>query len=96
MGNVTMIDNKIRDFIRQNFLFGADEKIEANESLLDRGIIDSTGAMELVSFLETEFAVEVTDRDLVPENLDSIAAITGFVTRKLAGSSSGGALRATS
>ena len=89
------IDNKIRDFIRQNFLFGADEKIEENDSLLDRGIIDSTGAMELVSFLETEFAVEVSDRDLVPENLDSIAAITSFVTRKLGEGSGSGALRAT-
>ena len=89
------IDNKIREFIRQNFLFGADEKIAENDSLLDRGIIDSTGAMELVSFLETEFAVEVSDRDLVPENLDSIAAITSFVTRKLAEANPSGALRAT-
>ena len=89
-----MIDNKIRDFIRQNFLFGADEKIGENDSLLDRGIIDSTGAMELVSFLESEFAVEISDRDLVPENLDSIAAITSFVTRKLSEGNAGGAMRA--
>ena len=89
-----MIDNKIRDFIRQNFLFGADEKIGENDSLLDRGIIDSTGAMELVSFLESEFAVEISDRDLVPENLDSIAAITSFVTRKLSEGNTGGAMRA--
>jgi acyl carrier protein len=61
-----MIDNKIRDFIRENFLFGADEKLGANDSLVDRGIIDSTGAMELVSFLATQFSVEVSDRDLVP------------------------------
>ena len=80
------IDTRIRDFIRQNFLFGADEPIGETDSLLDRGIIDSTGAMELVSFLETEFSIEVSDRDLVPENLDSIGAITAFVTRKLADS----------
>lgn len=78
------IGGKIRDYIGENFLFGSDEKIGEEDSLLDRGIIDSTGAMELVSFLETEFAVQVSDRDLVPENLDSVAAITAFVTRKLA------------
>jgi acyl carrier protein len=89
------IENKIRDFIRQNFLFGGDEKIGETDSLLDRGIIDSTGAMELVSFLETEFAVEVSDRDLIPENLDSIAAIASFVTRKLAEANPSDALRAT-
>lgn len=77
-------DAKIRDFIRQNFLFGSDDKIGENDSLLDRGIIDSTGAMELVSFLENEFSIEVGDRDLVPENLDSVAAITAFVMRKTA------------
>jgi acyl carrier protein len=76
------IDSKIRDFIRENFLFGSDDQVGENDSLLDRGIIDSTGAMELVSFLETEFGIEVSDRDLVPENLDSVAAITAFVTRK--------------
>jgi acyl carrier protein len=89
------IENKIRDFIRQNFLFGGDEKIGETDSLLDSGIIDSTGAMELVSFLETEFAVEVSDRDLIPENLDSIAAIASFVTRKLAEANPSDGLRAT-
>ena len=77
-------ESKIKDFIRENFLFGSDDKIGENDSLLDRGIIDSTGAMELVSFLETEFTIDVGDRDLVPENLDSVAAITAFVTRKAA------------
>lgn len=78
------IEAKIRDYIRQNFLFGSDEQISDEHSLLDAGIIDSTGAMELVSFLETEFEVTVSDRDLVPENLDSVSAIASFVTRKLA------------
>jgi acyl carrier protein len=90
-----MIDKQIRDFIRQNFLYGGEDKIEDNESLLDRGIIDSTGAMELVSFLETEFAVELSDRDLVPENLDSVAAITSFVMRKLSEGNANGAISAT-
>ena len=78
------IHTRIRDYIRENFLFGSNEKIDDHDSLLERGIIDSTGAMELVSFLETEFRVEVSDEDLVPENLDSVTAIAAFVTRKLA------------
>jgi acyl carrier protein len=78
------VDARVRDYIRQNFLFGSDQKLGDQDSLLDRGIIDSTGAMELVTFIESEFGVEVSDQDLVPENLDSIAAITAFVTRKLA------------
>ena len=78
------IAEKVRDYIKENFLFGADNKIGDEDSLLDAGVIDSTGAMELVSFIETQFGVEVGDRDLVPENLDSVAAIAGFITRKLA------------
>ena len=78
------IDGQIRAYIKENFLFGSEEKLDEKDSLLDRGIIDSTGAMELVTFIESEFKVQVSDRDLVPENLDSIAAITAFVTRKLA------------
>ena len=78
------VSAKIRSYIRDNFLFGKDEQIGEADSLLDRGIIDSTGAMELVSFLETDFQIEVSDQDLVPENLDSIQAIASFVTRKIA------------
>jgi acyl carrier protein len=88
------IDAKIREFITENFLFGIAEKFGDTDSLLDRGIIDSTGAMELVSFLETEFAIEISDRDLVPENLDSVAAITSFVERKLSENPASSALRA--
>ena len=78
------VGTRVRDYIRENFLFGSDVKIDDHDSLLERGVIDSTGAMELVSFLETEFRVEVSDHDLVPENLDSVAAIASFVARKRA------------
>jgi acyl carrier protein len=73
---------RVREYIRQNFLFGKDEQLGEQDSLLDRGIIDSTGAMELVTFIESEFGIQVDDSDLVPENLDSIAAITDFISRK--------------
>ena len=75
---------KIRSFIRENFLFGSQDKVDDESSLLEAGVIDSTGAMELVTFLEKEFGIGIEDQDLVPENLDSIAAMTSFVARKLA------------
>ena len=75
---------KIRSFIRENFLFGSQDKVGDDGSLLEAGVIDSTGAMELVTFLEREFGIAIDDQDLVPENLDSIAAMTSFVARKLA------------
>jgi len=51
-------------------------------SLLDAGIIDSTGVLELVCFLESQFAIEIADDEMLPENLDSIAAISAYVQRK--------------
>ena len=78
------IEARVRDYIRDNFLYGSTDKLGAQDSLLDAGVIDSTGAMELVTFIETEFAVEVSDSDLTPENLDSIGAISAFIGRKLA------------
>lgn len=78
------ITERIRAYIRNNFLFGNDTGMTDEGSLLEAGIVDSTGAMELVSFLETEFGLRVDDQDLVPENLDSIAAMTAFVMRRQA------------
>ena len=74
---------RIRTYIRENFLFGSESPIGDDGSLLEAGIIDSTGAMELVTFLESEFGLRIDDRDLVPENLDSISAMVSFVKRKL-------------
>jgi acyl carrier protein len=74
---------KIREFIVETFLFGAeDAKIEDGESLLESGIVDSTGVLELVAFLESEFGLDVKDEELVPENLDSIENLAGFIGRK--------------
>ena len=78
------IADKIREYIRDSLLYGSDQKLGDQDSLLDAGVIDSTGAMELVTFLESEFRLSVSDQDLVPENLDSVAAMTAFVARKLA------------
>jgi acyl carrier protein len=77
------IHDRIREFIVQNFLFGQSEELAADTSFLEAGIIDSTGVLELVGFLETTFQITVGDEDLVPANLDSLAAAVRFVERKL-------------
>ena len=74
----------VRRFISENFLFRDDgDAIAHDQSLLDAGIIDSTGVLELVCFLETTFGIEVQDDEMLPENLDSIRAISSYVARKL-------------
>jgi acyl carrier protein len=77
------VENKVRAFIEDNFLFRDDRAtLSASESLLDAGLIDSTGILELVAFLEAEFGIQMADADIVPDNLDSIKAIVGYVERK--------------
>jgi len=74
---------RIHEFIIDNFLFGKGA-VAYHESLLEKGIIDSSGVLELVGFLEKEFGIQVADEDLVPENLDSIDNMCRYVERKLA------------
>lgn len=74
----------IRDFVTTNFLFGQDSSTLADDaSFLESGVIDSTGVLELVAFLEQRYGISVGDRELLPENLDSVANATRFVSRKL-------------
>ena len=76
---------KIKDYIIENFLFGDAEPLKDDAmSLLDNGIIDSTGVMELVAFLEGDLGLSIEDEELVPENLDSVDNLVGYVTRKQA------------
>ena len=75
---------KIRDFIVENFLFGSANGLNDDTSFLDDGIIDSTGVLELVTFIEENFKIRVEDEELIPENLDSIDNIAGFLERKMA------------
>lgn len=77
--------DKIRTFIIENFMFGENEGLKDNSSFLDEGIIDSTGILELVNFLEEEFSVTVDDEELIPENLDSINNVVGYLERKVKG-----------
>lgn len=77
------IQTDVRAFIVENFLFGDDSVLLAPEqSLIESDLVDSTGVLELVSFLEERFAISLIDADIVPANLDSIARIAAFVMRK--------------
>jgi acyl carrier protein len=73
---------KLRTFIESNFYVPEGQVLADDASLLDSGVIDSTGVLELVGFLQDEIGVEVADDDIIPENLDSIAKIESFVMRK--------------
>ncbi len=81
-----MSDNttRIKTFIVENFLFGNDDGLDNDTSFLDEGIIDSTGVLELVTYLEETFGISVDDEELVPENLDSITNIANYLDRKIA------------
>lgn len=73
---------RIRRYILENLMFSDDpSQLPDDVSLLDRGIIDSTGVLEVVMFIEEAFGVKVRDSDLLPENFDSVARIADFVVR---------------
>ena len=72
----------IRSFIEENFLFQiGDQKLADNQSLLEAGVVDSTGVLELVAFLEDTFHLQIADKDIIPQNLDTVDSITAFVER---------------
>jgi acyl carrier protein len=77
---------KLRSFVIENFLFGEEGKLGNDDSFLESGIIDSTGVLELVRFLEATFSIKVADEELTPDNLDSINKIVSFLQGKLSSS----------
>jgi len=77
------ISGRVRDFVEENFLFRDNiTDFGDRDSLLESGVMDSTGVLELVAFLEREFAIRMSDAEIVPENLDSIASIVAYLERK--------------
>lgn len=75
--------DQIRRFIFENFLFGEpDDRLKDDDSFLEKGIIDSTGVLELVAFLEEKFKIKIADEELVPENLDSVNNLVNFINKK--------------
>jgi acyl carrier protein len=82
---VDELKSKIRAFVVENFMFGDGDGLCDDTSFVENGIVDSTGILELVEFLESEFSISIADEELVPENLGSIDVVCGFLERKNAG-----------
>lgn len=77
------IAEQVRQYVLENFLFSNDVSLLGlDESFLDRGMIDSSGMLEVLLFLEETFDVKVEDHEMIPENLDSVNRIAAFVERK--------------
>lgn len=76
------IEQEIREFIVENFLFGEEAGLQEESSFLKEGIVDSTGIMQLVSFLQEQYGLVVEDEELIPENLDSIKRVAAFIRTK--------------
>lgn len=77
------LELEIRRFVVDNFLFGQDdESLSNSDSFLERGIVDSTGVLELVQFLEQHYEIKIEDEDMVPENLDTIKSVARLIQAK--------------
>ena len=77
------MEDAIREFLAANFFLGDDPAgLPGSASLIEAGVIDSTGVLELVGYLEDSFGIRIRDDELLPENLDTIDNVVAFVTRK--------------
>ena len=73
----------VRNYIVENFVFGDEEYIDEETLILEKGIIDSTGILELVVFMEKKFNFQIEDEELIPENFQSVKNIANFIVNKL-------------
>ncbi len=77
------VQNQVRTFVVDNFLFGDQGALSGDDqSLIENDVIDSTGVLELVSFIEERFGIAMSDAEIVPANLDSVSRIAAFIERK--------------
>lgn len=88
-------EQRIRQFVLENFYVSEPDELADDASLVGAGLVDSTGVLEVLAFLESEFGIRVDDRETTPDNLDSIDRMVAFVTRKLAENPAGRDLEAT-
>ena len=77
------LERTVREFVIKNFIFEDDGSLTPETSFLDNGIIDSTGVLELIAFVEETYGIKVEDHEIIPENFDSIRNIASFVERRL-------------
>lgn len=78
------IKTSVRQYIQDNFLMGSAETYADDASFMDAQLLDSTGFLELVHFLEDNYGIKVEDEEMMPDNLDSLDAVAQFVMRKRA------------
>lgn len=78
------VRDRVRGFIAENFYVPDMAALADDQSLVESGIVDSTGILEVLAFLEGTFEIQVEDAEAVPANLDTVANIVAFVGRKLA------------
>lgn len=80
---MTEIENKIRKFLSENFILSEQaDQLSPSDSFLEKGIIDSTGILELVFFVEDQFNVQIDTAEVLPENFDSIDNLSAYIRRK--------------
>jgi acyl carrier protein len=80
----SIVGLKVRSFVVTNYLFGDEDRMPADDdSLIEGGVIDSTGILELIEFLEESFGISVAESETIPQNLGTISGIEAYIARKL-------------
>ena len=82
--------HEVRSFVVENFLFGDQSHLSEQTSFIESGVVDSTGILELIAFLEKTYAITIEDEEIVPENLDNCRNVARFLERKVNGNRQGG------
>ena len=81
-GKTKLVTESVRQFIVGNFPSARRRALNDDDPLLENGIVDSLGVLDIVSFLESEFGITVSDDELIPENFGNIQSIAGYVEKK--------------
>lgn len=76
------IEQQVRQFVLDNFIFGNDDSLDTNTSFMENGIIDSLGILTLIMFTEEHYGIEVADEEVIPENFDSIHRLSSYILQK--------------
>lgn len=85
------LQEDIRSFVVDNFLFGEPGGLKDDSSFVKEGIVDSTGILQLVAFIQDQYKIAVEDDELIPENLDSVSRVAAFIEQKLSSGATGAA-----